>query len=65
MHGPKYFICFLTNILLRSERFTEQSYSIENKFLQRKTKNKNLNKFFYETETIYFACRNEIKLKNV
>ena len=31
----KYFNCFLTNILLRSEGFTEQSFAIENKFLPR------------------------------
>jgi len=31
----KYFICFLTNILLRSEGFTEQLFAIENKFLPR------------------------------
>ena len=31
----KYFICFLTNILLRSEGFTEQSFAIENKCLPR------------------------------
>ena len=29
----KYFICFLTNNLLRSEGFTEQSFAMENKFL--------------------------------
>ena len=27
----KYFNCFLTNILLRSEGFTEQSFAIQNK----------------------------------
>ena len=31
----KYFICFLTNILLRLEGFTEQSFAIQNKFLSR------------------------------
>ena len=31
----KYFICFLTNILLRSERFTKQSFAMENQFLPR------------------------------
>ena len=31
----KYFISFLTNILLRSERFTEQSFVMENKILLR------------------------------
>ena len=31
----KYFICFLTNILLRLERFTELSFAMENKFLPR------------------------------
>jgi len=40
MHGSsdgtsKYFICFLTNISLRSERFTEQLFAMENKFLPR------------------------------
>ena len=33
----KYFISFLTNILQRSERFTEQSFAMENKFLPRRT----------------------------
>ena len=28
-----YLICFLTKILLRSERFTEQSFAMESKFL--------------------------------
>ena len=33
MHGPIYFICFLTNISLRSDRFTKQSFAKEHKFL--------------------------------
>ena len=40
MQGPmghkKYFICFLTNILLRSNRFTcKQSFAMENKIIPR------------------------------
>ena len=31
----KYFICFLTNILVRSDRFTKQSFATENKFILR------------------------------
>ena len=31
----KYFICFLTNILQRSDRFTKQSFGMQNKFIPR------------------------------
>ena len=40
----KYFICFITNILLRSYRFTKQSFDLENKFLPRTVLRKSLHK---------------------
>ena len=48
----KYFICFLTNILLRSERFTKQSFAMEKKFLPR------TDHFYINQKEIYCKAQN-------
>ena len=48
----KYFICFLTNILLRSERFTKQSFAMEKKFLPK------TDHFYINQKEIYCKAQN-------